>query len=49
MNAAVCSLALAGAERCKYEPVSGNCITTVDVNVDECSTPGLNSYGCGSI
>lgn len=49
VNAEVCSLVLAGGERCKYEPVSNNCITTVDIYADNCGTDGLNSYGCESI
>ena len=49
MNSPVCSLVLAGGERCKYESTSNNCITTVNIETDECNTLGMNSYGCGAL
>ena len=47
VSVSVCSLIVKG--RCKYEPFTHNCIPTININEDVCSTPGINSEGCQAV
>lgn len=47
MNAAVC--AMVEVEPCKFNPYASSCVSSVNPDLDDCNTPGLNNLACGLI